>query len=178
MKMAQSRETLVAIMNDPRDLAIAREQHWYRIPLRSVRRFLYQDWPPEWIAFYQTKVFGEQGYAINFFARILEIRKVFRWELFPGEPKGKKGRLRYLQLLLSPLEPLPYPIFSRRRRRIIFIPTTQEKLTRALEINDLYDASPLEDRLWAELKREKIYAERQEFVTIKRQIYALDFAIY
>lgn len=176
--MAQSREKLVAIMNDPRDLAIARDQHWYRIPLRSVRCFLYQDWPPEWIAFYQTKVFGEQGYAINYLARILEVRKVYRWELFPDEPKGKKGRLRYLQLLLSPLEPLPYPIFSRRRRRIVFIRTTQEKLTRALEINDLYDESPLEDRLWAELKREKVYAEWQEFVTIKRQAYALDFAIY
>jgi very-short-patch-repair endonuclease len=47
-----------------------------------------------------------------------------------------------------------------------------------VEINDLYDESPLEDRLWAELKRHKIPAERQEFVTIKDQNYSLDFAIY
>ncbi|MGB0389756.1 MAG: hypothetical protein ACPGWR_33465 [Ardenticatenaceae bacterium] len=33
-------EVLVAIMNEPRDLAIAREQHWYRIPVRSVKRLL------------------------------------------------------------------------------------------------------------------------------------------
>jgi hypothetical protein len=30
----------------------------------------------------------------------------------------------------------------------------------ALEINDLYDESPLEDRLWAEFKRLQISAER------------------
>jgi hypothetical protein len=33
-------EVLVAIMNDPTDFAIARERHWYRIPVYSVRRFL------------------------------------------------------------------------------------------------------------------------------------------
>lgn len=48
----------------------------------------------------------------------------------------------------------------------------------AIEINDLYDESPLEDRLWAEFKRHNISAERQEFITVKRQNYALDFAIY
>ena len=48
----------------------------------------------------------------------------------------------------------------------------------AVEINDLYDESPLEDRLWAEFKRLKISAERQEFVQVERRLYALDFAIY
>jgi very-short-patch-repair endonuclease len=47
-----------------------------------------------------------------------------------------------------------------------------------VEINDLYDESPLEDRLWAELKRHKIPAERQEFLTVQEENYALDFAIY
>jgi len=44
--------------------------------------------------------------------------------------------------------------------------------------NDLYAESPLEDQLWVEFKRLEIGAERQEFVQVKKQIYALDFAIY
>jgi len=48
----------------------------------------------------------------------------------------------------------------------------------AVEINDLYDESPLEDRLWAEFKRLEISAERQEFVSVKDRSYALDFAVY
>jgi hypothetical protein len=48
----------------------------------------------------------------------------------------------------------------------------------AVEINDLYDESPLEDRLWAEMKRLQIHAERQEFVRADQHDYALDFALY
>jgi very-short-patch-repair endonuclease len=73
---------------------------------------------------------------------------------------------------------LPKPILSRRWRRIVFIQTTRQKFTSALEINDLYDESPLEDRLWAGLKRREVDAERQEFVQTKGRTYSLDFAIY
>jgi very-short-patch-repair endonuclease len=79
---------------------------------------------------------------------------------------------------LNPLQKLPQPIFSRRLRRIIFIPTTWQKLIGAAEINDLYDESPLEDRLWAEFKRFSIQVERQELVTIEKDNYFLDFAVY
>jgi very-short-patch-repair endonuclease len=70
------------------------------------------------------------------------------------------------------------PIYSRRFRRIIFIPTTLEKFSNASEINDLYDESLLEDKLWAEFKRHNIPAERQEFVIARENNYALDFAVY
>ncbi len=53
---------------------------------------------------------------------------------------------RYYQLLLGNLQPLPKPILSRRLRRITFIPTTRKKFKTAIEINDLWDESPLEDR--------------------------------
>ena len=171
-------EVLVAIMNNLLDFVIARDQHWYRIPIHSVERFLKERWPPQWLAFYQTKVFGSEAFAVNYYARVLDIRKVFRWQLFPDQPHDEKGQRRYYQLLLSPLQRLPQPILSRRWRLIVFIPTTWQKFTNAVEINDLYDESPLEDRLWAELKRLEIDAERQEFVRVKGRIYALDFAIY
>jgi very-short-patch-repair endonuclease len=51
-------------------------------------------------------------------------------------------------------------------------------LPQAVEINDLYYGSHLEEILWQELKRRGIWAEREEFVTVKNQNFALDFAIY
>ena len=176
--MATRGEVLVAILNNLLDFAAARDQHWYRIPVNSVHKRLKDRWPPQWLAFYQTKVFGSEAFAVNYYARVLDMRQVYRWQLFPDQPHDKKGRQRYYQLILEPLRRLPKPISSRRWRRIVFIPTTWEKFSRADQINDLYDESPLEDRLWAELKRLQISAERQEFVRVKERSYALDFAIY
>ena len=79
---------------------------------------------------------------------------------------------------MGPLQRIQRPILSRRWRRIVFIPTTWQKFTAAEEINDLYDESPLEERLWAEFKRWEINAERQEFVMVKDRPYFLDFAVY
>jgi len=171
-------EVLVAILNKPSDLAIAREKSWYRIPVRSVQRFLKDRWPPEWLAFYQTKVFGSERYSVRYYARVVDGRIVFRHQLFPDEPINEKTNKRYYQLMLSPLRQLPQPIPSLRLRRIVFIPTTWVKFLNAEEINDLFDDSPLEDRLWAELRRRNIEAQRQYFVKVGRRYYALDFAIF
>lgn len=171
-------EVLVAIMNDPRDMAYARDQHWYRIPIQSAERWLRDRWPPQWLAFYQTKIFHGEEHAINYFARVQDIREASRWQLISEQPHDARGQKRYYQLILSPLKRLPRPILSRRRRRIVFIPTTWEKFVKAIEINDLYDESPLEDRLWVELKRLQINAERQEYIAVKNRTYALDFALY
>lgn len=171
-------EVLVAILNNKLDFNLARTQHWYRIPVNSVEKWLKNRWPPKWIAFYQTKVFDTEAHAINYYAQIIDIRQVSRWELFPDEPNTQKRYKRYYQIFFHPLQKLPRPILSRRFRRIVFIPTTEDKFFRASEINDLYDESPLEDRLWAEFKRLGINAERQEFIQIRQENYALDFAIY
>ena len=169
-------EVLVAILNNLLDFAVARDEHWYRIPVSSVRRFLKDRWPPDWLAFYQTKVFGDEAYAVNYYAQVLEVRKAHRWQLFPDEPLDEKSQRLYYQIILGPLQRLPQPIVSRRWRRIVFIPTTWQKFVDAVEINDLYDESPLEDRLWVELKRLKISAERQFFIMVKDRFYSLDFA--
>ncbi len=176
--MTNRGEVLVAIMNDKRDFAILREHNWYRIPVTSAKKWLKNRWPPKWVAFYQTKVFGDEAYSIRYYAKAIQIKKVRRLQLFPNEPIGKKSQRQYYQLILSPLKQLPQPIFSRRWRRIVFIPTTWQKFIQASEINDLYDDSPLEDRLWAELKRFKIPAERQHFITVEKENYSLDFAVF
>jgi len=174
--MSYRGEVLVAILNKELDFAILREKHWYRIPVPSVDKWLAQRWPPEWLAFYQTKVFGEQAHSVNYYAQVHTIRQVSRQELFPNEALHRDRR--YYQIFIEPLQALTKPIYSQRFRRIIFIPTTWEKFTSAFEINDLYDESSLEDRLWAAFKHLRITAERQEFVTARKHDYALDFAIY
>jgi hypothetical protein len=40
-------EVLVTVLNHPRDLAIARDQHWYRIPVANADKWVGRRWPPE-----------------------------------------------------------------------------------------------------------------------------------
>jgi very-short-patch-repair endonuclease len=169
---------LVAIMNNRLDLALAREQHWYRVPIASVEKWLKGTWPPRWLAFYQTKVFGDEAFGVRYYAQVMDIRQVSRRELFPDQPQDEKAKRRYYQLLLGPLQQRLEPIASRHWRRITFIPTTWSRFEQAVEINDLYQGSTLEERLWRQLKLLNIPAERQEFVTVKGHNYALDFAVY
>ena len=110
-------EVLVAIMNHRLDFALARDQHWYRIPVSSVEKWLKGRWPPRWLAFYQTKVFGSEAFAVNYYCQVLDVREVPRWQLFPDQPRDDKGLRRYHQLLLGPLQRLPRPIVSRRWRK-------------------------------------------------------------
>jgi very-short-patch-repair endonuclease len=70
------------------------------------------------------------------------------------------------------------PIVSHRPRRVIFLPTTLEKFERADQINDLFDGSPLEDRLWSALKYIHVLAERQWKINVQDKDYFLDFAIF
>lgn len=170
-------EVLVAILNNLLDFDIARDQHWYRVPIDSAEKWLKRRWPPRWLAFYQTSVFPEEKHTVTYYARVRDVRKVERWELFPDEPRSGKGSRRYYKLLLEPLERLPRPIMSKRLRRIVFIQTTWQKFMRATEINDLFDESPLEDQLWTELKRLEVKAERQYLVEVPGRSYFLDFAI-
>lgn len=135
-------------MNDLHDWQIAHEQRWYRIPVSSQKRLLKDNWPPRHIAFYQTKSFGDEKYAIRYYAEVTGIEQATRRDLFPEEPLGPKSGRRYHKLSLGPIRKMEQPIISRRWRRIVFIPTTWAKFQAALEVNDLYDGSPLEDKLW------------------------------
>ena len=176
--MGNRNEVLVAILNNLSDFDVARDKHWYRVSVDSAHKWLKNRWPPQWLAFYQTKVLGTEAHAVNYYARVLDVQEVDRWQLFPDQPRDERAMRRYCKLTISPLVRLPKPILSRRLRRIVFIAPTWEKFINAYEINDLYDESPLEDRLWAEMKRLQISAERQEYVEVKGRNYALDFAVY
>jgi len=175
--MSGKGEVLVGIINHPRELALVKEERWYRIPVIQAKKWINNRWPPDFLAFYHTKSIEGQPYGIYYYAPVSNLREVRRRELFPNEKNNPKAEHLYYRLEFGDVRPLERPILSRRWRRIVFIRTTWEKFIGAAEINDLFDESLLEDRLWAELKRRQIEAERQYFVTVSGHDYALDFAI-
>jgi very-short-patch-repair endonuclease len=157
IELSSSQRVLVAVMNAPRDLEIARHEGWYRIPLKRAPRRVGADY----LAFYQTKAFGDERWAVNYYAPTRRYRLFTRAELLPEETDHARATEQYYKVEIGPLQRLPRPIPSRRLRRITFISTTLERLLKAEEINDLWDRGSREDRLWEAFKREGIEAERQ-----------------
>ena len=155
---------------------VIQEKRWYHIPVESApnnARFA------EYLGFYFPKVFGEEmQYKVNFYAKVKKVETVKRIELFPEEKEHKRADKDYFQFHLEKIKILSNPIPSIRWRRIVHIPTSCEKLFAAKEINDLYDTSPLEEKMYLEMKKRKIASERQFYVKVGRRFYCLDFGIF
>lgn len=169
---------LVAVLPGASDFEIVRNKGWYRIPVQAAQKWIGHRWPPQWIAFYHSECFEREAFSIRYYAKVVGFHEAGRHELFPDESPSAKSDKRYYQVFLLPLQRLPRPIRSRASRRIVFIRTTFEKLMAAREINELYDESPLEDWLWRQLTKHKLKPERQEWVKVRGNDYALDFAFY
>jgi hypothetical protein len=147
---------LVAIVNNLRDFAIVRDEHWYRIPVkRAPTRAI--DAPV--LAFYQTKVFGEEAWAINYWAEASKWETVKRVELLPQEVSHARAQEDYYRIHLGELQRLPHPIVSEKWRRITFIITTWERLMRAREMTELLHGDIWEERLYRALRKMGIVAE-------------------
>lgn len=174
--LQKQKDLLVALLPRKSSLEILQSEKWYHIPVEHAPD---KRWPPKILAFYQGKVFGEDGYKIRYFGEVSHIDVVPRKELFPDDKENAhKADKLYHRLKLISLEKCQTPIISHRPRRIVFIPTTSQKFFAARQINDLFDESPLEDTLWEALKKRHILAERQWKVIIQKHNYYLDFAVF
>lgn len=155
---------------------IIEKEKWYHIPVESAPKNAKN---VEYLGFYFPSVFGEKlKYKVWYYAKVKKVDVVKRIELFPKEPCHKRADKDYFQFYLDQIKELPKPIPSKRWRRIIHIPTSREKLFTAEEINDLWNTSPLEEKMHREMKKRKIDAERQWFVRVDGQNYCLDFGIF
>jgi len=125
---------LVAVITRPRDLRLAREQGWYRIPLAHLPRQLAADY----LAFYQTAAFGAERWAVRYYAPILRYRLATRRDLLPDEPDHPRADERYYCLELGTLRSLPLPVPAARLRRVTFIATTFGQLCRARDVRELW----------------------------------------
>jgi hypothetical protein len=170
---APSPPVLVAVITDPRDLQIARDEGWYRIPERHAPRRL----AAEYLAFYQTRAFGDEKWSVRYMAPVRRYHLITRRELLPDQPDHPRADEQYYKLEIGPLEPLPHPIPSHRLRRITFIMTDLKSLLAAEEINDLWLSDRRQQLLWQELRQRQIEAERGYEVREGRATYQVDFAI-
>ena len=155
---------------------VIQKEKWYHIPVESAPK---NATLTEYLAFYFPAVFGKKlQYKVNYYAKVRKVNIVKRIQLFPEEQEHRKAYKNYYQFHLRQLKKLSKPIPSKRWRRIIHIPTSRQKLFTAGEINDLYDTSPLEEKMYLEMKKRRIDTERQVFVKVSGQIYCLDFGIF
>jgi hypothetical protein len=137
---------LVAVVTRACDLAKARDEGWYRIPLRRAPRSL----AAEYLAFYQTAAFGDERWAVRYMAEVRAVEIAVRAALLPGEPRHIRAAERYYRFALGPLRALPAALPSRRLRRIAFIPTTYGQLLRVRDVAELWRPPEAVDG-WGEL---------------------------
>jgi len=167
-------QVLVAVMNNLRDFEIARDQGWYRIPLERTPSRVGADY----LALYQTRAFGQERWAINYYAPIRRFRIVSRQALLPEESDHPRANDLYYKIEVGPLQRLRHSIPSHRLRRVTFIPTTLERLLRADEINDLWWASDATEKLWQAFKENGITAERYYLLKEENEAHQIDFALF
>jgi hypothetical protein len=138
---------LVAIVSRPRDLAAAREEGWYRVPLARAPRGLHA----EFVAFYQTAAFGAERWAVRYLAPVRSVGIATRAALLPDEAGHARAQERYYRFALGPLLQLAAPLPSRRLRRIAFIPTTAGQLLRARDVAELWRPEEDIEQGWQDL---------------------------
>ncbi|MDQ7030246.1 MAG: hypothetical protein Q9O62_10960 [Ardenticatenia bacterium] len=128
---------LIAYVPRPRDLDLARQQHWYRVPADRAPRAL-ED--ARALAFYQGGRFGEERWRVAWWAPVVDRQHLPRRELLPQEPDHPRADHLYVRVDLGPLTPLPHPLVARRGRRLLFKPTTWGELLGAATLDDLFAA--------------------------------------
>jgi hypothetical protein len=163
---------LVALINNRRDFEIAAEEGWYRIPTRHAPLSTTEAVA---LGFYFTRAFGEEKWAIHWYAPILGHELVRRRDLLPAEPDHPHADETYYKLQLGPLHRLEFPIYSLRWRRITFIETTWDRFTSAEEINDLYASGA--DGLYVTLKEMGLHPEREFEIREGETTYPVELAI-
>ena len=125
---------LIAVMNNKKDWQRVQDEHWYRIPAKHAPE---QVPNIDIIGFYFTKPFGENKWAVHYYARVTGHELVTRQDLIPAEPHHKRADQWYYKIELGPLHHKLPPILSDKWRRITFILTTGDRFEAATEVGDL-----------------------------------------
>lgn len=165
---------LVAYVGRPSDFDIIRDEGWYRIPQDFAPKGLHA----EYLAFYFGRRFGDEKWAIHYYARQVGHELARRRDLLPDEPDHPRADAIYYKVQMGPLQKLTRPIVSLRWRRITFVHTTWDRFLDAAEINDLFiEGGPYVDRLYATLKERGIPSERDYRVDEARPEYVVALSV-
>lgn len=142
---------LVGVIGRKRDLTIAREQRWYRIPQARMPRGV----TAEYLAFFLGgKSFGENSGAIHYYAKRVGLELHYRYELLPDEADHKRANEVYYQVQLGELQVKTPPIVNSTKRRFAFIYTTWDRFVTARTLVDLYSKNDFfVDRIYYALNK-------------------------
>jgi hypothetical protein len=166
--MNATQPVLVVVVNNQRDWRRVVDERWYRIPLKHVP----QPTAADYLAFYLTKAFGVDRWQVRYYAPVLRYQLVSRRDLLPDEPAHPRADERYYRIELGPLQQLASPLFSRRLRRVTFIPTTLERLLTAADLVDLWQGDDAGDLLWTEFPDAALKATARLALEEHKQGYA------
>jgi hypothetical protein len=149
---------LVGTVKRKRDLAFAREAHWYRIPQAQMPRGV----NTEYIAFFLSKsILKDQESGIYYFARRAGLELAYRHQLLPTEADHARANSVYYKVQLDDLREKTPPILNPTHRRFSFIYTTWDRFVHAQQISDLYStADYYVDRVYHALRSSGVRPER------------------
>lgn len=158
-------DALVVLWREPRDRTLAREHGWYRAQTTDALTRLGDLGRFRTLAFYQPDAFGRKdSRRIRYQAAVERIESARRLDLLPGEPDHPRAGEPYTVFRLGALEELAAPIVSHRGRRLLFIPTTTQRLKTANELNELVLGNRVEDTLYRVMRADGLTPEREYWV--------------
>jgi hypothetical protein len=125
---------LVAVVTNQHDWQTIQTAGWYRLPVKHA--------PPgtpdfDWLAFYFTRAFGEDRWAVHYYAKIEGHELLTRRDLVPAEPDHPRACQWYYKLQIGPILHKIPPVASARWRRVTFIVTTGDRFMSAGDISEL-----------------------------------------
>ena len=165
---------LIAILKEPADLALAAQDHWYRIPLKHAPKHAFTH-----IAFYQPACFKPEGKCITSYARVAGRATCRRIDLFPGQPAHPAAMRFYLKYSLGPLIKLPRPIPNTSGTRVMFGYAPLHRLKHAPDLLAIFNTVPVENLMCAALKAAGLPFRREHVILHQRRVkYRLDFALF
>jgi hypothetical protein len=130
---------LVAVITRRKDLRIARDQSWYRIPQARLKHGL----DAEYLAFFVSSRLAPSGAGgIYFFAARAGLELAYRRDLLPDEADHPRAGEIYYQVQLRAWQDKIPPILNPNRRPVTFIQTTWDRFCDARSIDDLFSRAP------------------------------------
>lgn len=135
---------LVGVIGRRKDLRLARDAGWYRIPaerpLRGLERVLDAAVDVEYLAFF-TPRHRDQAGGVYWYAERRGVELAYRRDLLPDEPNHPRADQVYYRVSLSPFVEKAPPVLNPSGRRFAFIRTTWDRFEEATTIAELYSKS-------------------------------------